>query len=299
MRARLAEVDRLDPRVGGDRVAASPSAKTAPLTSTVTRRAKLKTRSMSCSISSTDTSAGKRVDDVEDLLALAFGHAGDRLVEQQHARPAGERQSRSRAGGACRRAARRRAGPARRRGGTGAAAHRTPAPTRGVGAEPLPPAPRRCRAAARPLSASDCSGVSSPNSWLIWNVRTRPRRTRRCGARRVMSSPSSRIAPAVGSSMPVSRLIRVVLPAPFGPISAWRAPELDPERDVVGRHDAAEALHEAAGLEHDRRFAASPPAMSTAAAAGRGRPAPARPGTGRSRSSSTAASRPRAGRAAA
>ena len=33
----------------------------------------------------------QRGDDVEDLLALALGHAGDRLVEQQHARPAGER----------------------------------------------------------------------------------------------------------------------------------------------------------------------------------------------------------------
>ena len=30
--------------------------------------------------------------------------------------------------------------------------------------------------------------------------------------------------PAVGRSTPVSRLMIVVLPAPFGPISAWRAP---------------------------------------------------------------------------
>ena len=30
--------------------------------------------------------------------------------------------------------------------------------------------------------------------------------------------------PAVGRSTPVSRLMSVVLPAPFGPISAWRAP---------------------------------------------------------------------------
>ena len=74
-----------------DTVATSPSAKTAPLTSTVTVFAKLKTRSMSCSMSRIETSAGKRVDGLEDLLALAFGNAGDRLVEQQHARPAGER----------------------------------------------------------------------------------------------------------------------------------------------------------------------------------------------------------------
>src|SRR5262245_62710971 len=39
-----------------------------------------------------------------------------------------------------------------------------------------------------------------------------------------MSSPSSRMRPAEGLSTPVSRLITVVLPAPFGPIKAWRAP---------------------------------------------------------------------------
>jgi hypothetical protein len=55
---------------------------------------------------------------------------------------------------------------------------------------------------------------------VIWNVRTTPRRTRRCGASVVMSRPSRRIVPEVGSSTPVSRLMSVVLPAPFGPISA-------------------------------------------------------------------------------
>jgi hypothetical protein len=40
-------------------VSTSPSANTAPLTSTVTVRAKLKTRSMSCSMSTIETSAGK------------------------------------------------------------------------------------------------------------------------------------------------------------------------------------------------------------------------------------------------
>src|SRR5262249_48813527 len=39
-----------------------------------------------------------------------------------------------------------------------------------------------------------------------------------------MSSPSSRMRPADGRSTPVSRLITVVLPAPFGPIRAWRGP---------------------------------------------------------------------------
>src|SRR5713101_1812117 len=39
-----------------------------------------------------------------------------------------------------------------------------------------------------------------------------------------MSWPSSRMRPAEGRSTPVSRLITVVLPAPFGPIKAWWAP---------------------------------------------------------------------------
>jgi hypothetical protein len=39
----------------------------------------------------------------------------------------------------------------------------------------------------------------------------------------VMSSPPSQTLPR-WAKPPVSRLMKVVLPAPFGPISAWRAP---------------------------------------------------------------------------
>ena len=60
----------------------------------------------------------------------------------------------------------------------------------------------------------------SAKSWLIWKVRARPGRTRAFGARPVTSSPSSNTAPSVGLDTPVSRLISVVLPAPFGPIRA-------------------------------------------------------------------------------
>jgi hypothetical protein len=56
------------------------------------------------------------------------------------------------------------------------------------------PGPRCCET----TSASVCSGVIDANSWLIWKVRTMPRRTRRCGARRVMSLPSSVMRPSVG-----------------------------------------------------------------------------------------------------
>src|SRR5690349_9072140 len=39
-----------------------------------------------------------------------------------------------------------------------------------------------------------------------------------------MSSPPRTIRPASGASIPVIRLMSVVLPAPFGPIRAWRTP---------------------------------------------------------------------------
>ena len=51
-----------------------------------------------------------------------------------------------------------------------------------------------------------------------------PRRTRWCGSTIGDVLAVEEDAPAVGRSMPVSRLMNVVLPAPFGPISAWRAP---------------------------------------------------------------------------
>ena len=46
--------------------------------------------SMSCSISSTVTSLGSAATAVENFVPLVLGHAGRRLVEQQHARPAGD-----------------------------------------------------------------------------------------------------------------------------------------------------------------------------------------------------------------
>ena len=51
-----------------------------------------------------------------------------------------------------------------------------------------------------------------------------PRFTRSCCGSAVIRSPPRNTSPAVGGSAPVSRLMSVVLPAPFGPISACRAP---------------------------------------------------------------------------
>ena len=101
------------------------------------------------------------------------------------------------------------------------------------------------------------SGVRSPNSWLIWKVRAMPSLTRRCEAYAVMSRPSSRMRPAVGRSTPVRRLISVVLPAPFGPISAWRAPFSTFSETLLVAVEPAEASFQAYGLEHRRRHGRS------------------------------------------
>src|SRR5687767_382106 len=84
------------------------------------------------------------------------------------------------------------------------------------------------RVATPLLSATASATLSSTGRWrnsvVTWKVRPRPPRTRAdCGAR-VTSWPPSRIWPEEGASAPISMLTKVVLPAPFGPMSAWRAP---------------------------------------------------------------------------
>src|SRR4029078_3314929 len=59
---------------------------------------------------------------------------------------------------------------------------------------------------------------------VIWKERARPLRERRCAASAVMSSPPNRICPASGRSSPEGCLMKVVVPAPFGPITACVSP---------------------------------------------------------------------------
>ena len=68
------------------------------------------------------------------------------------------------------------------------------------------------------------STVSDAKSLVIWNVRAMPREARWCGASVVMSDPRKLIEPSVGRTSPLIRLNSVVLPAPFGPITARRSP---------------------------------------------------------------------------
>src|SRR5439155_13871898 len=59
---------------------------------------------------------------------------------------------------------------------------------------------------------------------VIWKERANPRRARAGAESAVMSSPAKRTRPRSGSRLPASWLIRVVLPAPFGPMIAWVSP---------------------------------------------------------------------------
>src|SRR5438445_2804071 len=70
------------------------------------------------------------------------------------------------------------------------------------------------------------SAVGQGKTALIWNERTSPLRATSAGAAPVMSSPLYVMVPLVAGRKRVSRLKQVVLPAPFGPISAWMVPRI-------------------------------------------------------------------------
>jgi len=59
---------------------------------------------------------------------------------------------------------------------------------------------------------------------VIWNVRTRPSRTKRSGDLPVTALPRSSTLPLDGTNPPDSRLKSVVFPAPFDPITEWIDP---------------------------------------------------------------------------
>src|SRR5437763_5108572 len=80
--------------------------------------------------------------------------------------------------------------------------------------------PDRACAASAILS----SAVNSRKIEVIWNERAIPSMARRAGPSRDMSVPAKRIVPASGRSSPESSAIRVVWPAPFGPITASSSP---------------------------------------------------------------------------
>src|SRR4051794_6512271 len=81
-----------------------------------------------------------------------------------------------------------------------------------------------CPDRACTASATFSSTVNSRKIEVIWNERAIPSPARRGGPSRDTSVPAKRIVPASGRSSPESSAIRVVLPAPFGPMIAWSSP---------------------------------------------------------------------------
>src|SRR5262245_32333043 len=73
-------------------------------------------------------------------------------------------------------------------------------------------------------SATLSSAVKSGNSEVIWNERARPSALRRWMGSAVMSRPAKATRPESGAISPVSSPISVVLPAPFGPMTACSSP---------------------------------------------------------------------------
>src|SRR4030095_14661212 len=130
------------------------------------------------------------------------------------------------------------------------------------------PAPRhesgRAKAASQTLSRIDRVG----KRLVRWKDRAMPRCAMRCGGVPAISWPSKRIRPDVGASCPVSKLKKVVFPAPFGPITecsepsstssvtaltAVRAPKDLVRRSVltrgIGSHAGGRAMGRAPGPE--------------------------------------------------
>ncbi len=210
------------------------------------RSAKRNTRSMSCSISTIVTSRGSCCDRLEQLAALAGGHAGGRLVEQQHARARRERQrdldQALLAVGEVAACARSRRRPACRR----ASSSRRLVDRLAMRADRLPPAPPRCRCRSHTASVTDSSTVMSANRRLIWNVRARPRLTRWCCGSEVTSSPPRITLPDGGLQEAGQQVDERRLAGAVGADQRVAAPAVDVERDVVGGDEAAEFLDEIA-----------------------------------------------------
>ena len=155
-------------------------------------------------------------------MALRRRHAGGGLVEQQHLRLQRQRdrdldQPLAAVGQFAHQLERVLGEPQRVRDGRGLLDHRALAPA------------GRHRLLQAPLALGDRQvdvlQHGEPAKQLIDLERAGEAAPRAlaCGSP-VMSSPSSSTRPAMGCSAPVIRLTSVVLPAPFGPISAWRAP---------------------------------------------------------------------------
>ncbi len=87
-------------------------------------------------------------------------------------------------------------------------------------------------------------------SRMFWNVRATPAWVTLNRFIPSMRSPANRTAPSVGENTPVMTLNTVVLPAPFGPMSAKISPSCTVRFASSKRHDTAEAHRDAVELQY-------------------------------------------------
>ncbi len=79
------------------------------------------------------------------------------------------------------------------------------------------------------------STVISRKICRFWNVRAMPSLARRKVGKVSIRTPSNRIAPDVGRVTPAIMLNSVLLPAPFGPITALISPGPNIEAEIGHR----------------------------------------------------------------
>ena len=218
-----------------------PSATLRPSFSTITRSATLITSSIACSISRMPMPRSRARPRITPASCWrAGGDRPDRRFVQQQQRRIGRQRADDLhhallAAGQCAARADR-----RWRRCPSASSSRARAPCGGLrgGRSPARRAGRRSRlptCACRPTSTFS-SAVRSANRPPFWNVRRTPRAEIACGVR-LPGSPrrGTGCGRRSATTLPEMALNSVVLPAPFGPISAQISPALDAERHVDRR----------------------------------------------------------------
>ena len=123
-------------------------------------------------------------------------------------------------------------------------------------------AARGCGAAPRRRAARRARGRPAPPP---------PARFTSSGSR-ARSTPSTCARPAVGASSPVSILMVVLFPAPFGPEEAVERARGDGEREVLHRRPSVEEPREALRLDGEHRVPVGTAGRHLAGRAAGGRP---------------------------
>ena len=117
------------------------------------------------------------------------------------------------------------------------------------------PRPSRDTTAAWSVSST----VRSGKIWTSWKLRAMPRRARATGPMPDVAILEAH-GPAVGGRTPVSTLISVDFPAPFGPMIETNSPSRDAEAHAVQGAEAPVELPEVLASRIIARRSARPPA---------------------------------------